>query len=76
MTILELAEMYRSVGKAVLGYSGEVIFREHADKHYNTDNPQRRRPDLEKIRRVLGYAPSVDTRTGVERYLRFLEGER
>ena len=75
MTIRELAEIYRSVGKSVLGYSGEIIFQEHTDKHYNTDNPQRRRPDLTKIRTILGYAPFIDTRIGVERYLKFLKLE-
>jgi len=73
MTIRELAEIYRSVGNSIFGYNGSIIFSEHTDKHYNTDNPQRRCPDLSKIKTVLDYTPSVDTRTGVERYLRYLE---
>ncbi|MDR0271561.1 NAD-dependent epimerase/dehydratase family protein [Paenibacillus sp.] len=73
MTIRELAEIYLSVGNFIFGYNGSIIFREHTDKHYNTDNPQRRRPDLTKIKKVLDYMPSVDTHTGVERYLRYLE---
>ncbi|TCZ73797.1 NAD-dependent epimerase/dehydratase family protein [Paenibacillus albiflavus] len=73
MTIRELAEIYRSVGNSIFGYNGSILFREHADKHYNTDNPQRRCPDLSKIKTVLNYTPSVDTRTGVERYLMYLK---
>ncbi|MDT8979924.1 NAD-dependent epimerase/dehydratase family protein [Paenibacillus sp. chi10] len=72
MTIRELAEIYRSVGNNIFGYKGSIMFREHTDKHYNTDNPQRRRPDLTKIKTVLNFTPFVDTRTGVERYLRYL----
>ncbi|WP_377865333.1 NAD-dependent epimerase/dehydratase family protein [Bacillus sp. R86525] len=73
MTILELAEIYRSLGNCIFGYNGRIIFSEHTDKHYNPDSPQRRCPDLSKIKTVLDYTPSVDTRTGVERYLRYLE---
>lgn len=75
MTIRELAEAYLSAGQSLFGYSRDIIFKEHTDKHYSTDNPQRRRPDLSKIKSVLGCAPSVDTRTGVERYLRFLKAD-
>ncbi|MDR0197198.1 MAG: NAD-dependent epimerase/dehydratase family protein [Oscillospiraceae bacterium] len=74
MTITQLAEIYRSVGGELFGYVGDIVFKEHSDKHYNTDNPQRRCPDLSKIKSVLGYKPSVNTRTGVERYLRYLKG--
>ncbi|MFM9330660.1 NAD-dependent epimerase/dehydratase family protein [Paenibacillus mesotrionivorans] len=72
MTVLELAKLYRSAGRSLFGYSGDILFREHTDRHYNTDNPQRRCPDLSKIRSILGYVPRVDTRVGVERYLQFL----
>ena len=75
MTVRELAEVYRSVGGSVFGYSGNIIYKDHADKHYNTDNPQRRCPDLSKIRKVLGYSPAIGTRDGAERYLRFLKNE-
>ena len=72
VTIRELAEIFRSTGNSLFGYNNNIIFREHTDKHYNTDNPRRRRPNLSKIRTVLKYTPSVDTRTGAERYLRYL----
>jgi UDP-glucuronate decarboxylase len=75
MTIRELAEIYRTVGKAVFNYDRDIIYKEHSDKHYNSDNPQRRCPDLTKIRTMLGYAPSVDTQTGIERYLKYMKAE-
>ena len=73
MAIYELAEIYRNVGKSLFDYSGDITFQEHMDKHYNTDNPQRRCPNLEKIRTVLGYMPTIDVETGVQRYLEFLK---
>lgn len=76
ITVYQLAEIYRQVGREVLGYTGEIVFRQHADKHYNTDNPQRRCPDLRRIQAALGYAPAVSVHAGVERYLRFLKEER
>lgn len=74
MTIYELAKIYRDTAKFLFDYSEDIVFRKHPDRHYNTDNPQRRCPDLRKIKAVLGYAPSVDAKAGVERYLRFLKG--
>ena len=73
ITVYELASIYRSVGNSLFGYSGDIVFREHEDKHYNTDDPQRRCPDLCKIITSLDYLPMVDTHTGVDRYLRFLQ---
>jgi UDP-glucuronate decarboxylase len=73
MTVLELAKIYRDAGKELFGYSGDIIFREHTDKHYNTDNPQRRCPDLSKIKEMLGYEPTMNTRAGVGRYLKYLK---
>ncbi|MCL2619371.1 MAG: NAD-dependent epimerase/dehydratase family protein [Defluviitaleaceae bacterium] len=75
ITIRELAGIYQGVAKEMFGYKEEIVMRTHPDKHYNTDNPQRRCPDLNKIKNMLGYAPSVRTEEGVTRYLQFL-GEK
>jgi UDP-glucuronate decarboxylase len=40
------------------------------------DDPQRRRPDLSRARRALGYEPTVDLETGLERTVDFFESER
>lgn len=73
MTIYELAQIYREVAGELFGYSQEIIFKEHTDKHYNTDNPQRRCPDLSRIKTTLGYEPQINVREGVRRYLQFLK---
>ena len=72
ITIYELAQIFRSVGKSLFGYSDDIVYSEHTDKHYNTDNPRRRCPDLTKIKTVVNYNPIIDTWKGVERYLKFL----
>jgi len=74
MTIFELAIIYQEVAKKLFGYNQEIIFMEHEDKHYNTDNPQRRCPDLTRIKTDLGYEPQVEASEGVARYLQYLKG--
>jgi dTDP-glucose 4,6-dehydratase/UDP-glucuronate decarboxylase len=41
------------------------------DPDYLTDNPQRRCPDLSKIKDSIGWTPRISLREGVERTLRF-----
>jgi len=72
MTVLELAQLYRTIGKESFDYTGEIAFKKHSDKHYNTDNPQRRCPNLGKIKEILGYCPAISVEEGIRKYLRFL----
>ena len=44
-----------------------VEFGESADKHYLTDNPQRRCPDISKARQMLGYDPNMTLEEGLRR---------
>ncbi len=76
MTIDELASMYQQIGHNLTGYSGKIVYQTHEDKHYLTDNPKRRCPDLTKARYILGYAPSCTTANGIKRYLQHLTEER
>lgn len=41
---------------------------------YPAGEPQRRRPDIAKAVRELGYAPAVDLREGLQRTMRWYEG--
>lgn len=76
MTIAELAEIYKEVGRKCTNYQGNIVYKTHEDKHYLTDNPQRRCPNIEKAQKLLNYMPEINTKTGVERYLKhLLEGE-
>jgi UDP-glucuronate decarboxylase len=60
-----LGEMLLAVAKS----PKKVIKGESEEKHYLTDNPNRRCPDLEKARTLLGYAPAVALDTGLNRTL-------
>lgn len=73
ISISQLAEIYVDAGKRVYGYSGKVVYTTSSDKEYLTNNPQRRCPNINKARRILGYNPSILVSDGVERFLSFLK---
>lgn len=76
MTVKQLAEIYRKLAEKLFGYTANIIYKEHVDKEYNSDNPQRRCPNLTKIKDDLFYSPTVATLQGIERYLNFLYQEQ
>lgn len=47
----------------------EVLYRDSADPQYLTDNPQRRCPDISKLRTHFGWKPEVGIREGLRRTL-------
>jgi dTDP-glucose 4,6-dehydratase/UDP-glucuronate decarboxylase len=67
ITIGMLAELVReAAGPPQL----EILHRASEDKHYLTDNPQRRCPDLTKLRGRFPWTPNVPLAEGLERTLR------
>jgi dTDP-glucose 4,6-dehydratase/UDP-glucuronate decarboxylase len=62
------------------GSHRQVIHQPSEEADYLTDNPNRRCPNLEKARTLLGYAPQVDLKTGLSRllewYKKFVELEK
>ena len=64
----ELADRIRAVTKA----PGRVVVRASTDPDYLTDNPQRRCPDLTKLRALGGSMPCVSLEEGLTRYVRWL----
>jgi UDP-glucuronate decarboxylase len=67
VTILQVAELLRKIsGPPLL----DITQRVSEDAQYLTDNPQRRCPDLTKIRRQFNWAPSVSLSDGLARTLR------
>lgn len=63
-SVRELSEMVQCLGPPP---APEIRFEVSADGDYLTDNPQRRCPDLSKLRALSGFAPSVDLETGLAR---------
>jgi UDP-glucuronate decarboxylase len=47
----------------------EIEYRASEDRHYLTDSPQRRCPDLSKVRATLGWEPRVSLSEGLRRTL-------
>lgn len=72
ITILQLANMYKNIGEKHFKYNGNIIFETHSDKHYLTDNPQRRCPNINKAKNLLNFSPQIDTIFGINNYLKFL----
>ncbi len=73
LTILQLAELYRKIGRDLFGYSGSIDFKIHSDKDYLNDNPKRRCPDITKSKQLLNYDPQIHIEEGIKRYLQYLE---
>jgi dTDP-glucose 4,6-dehydratase/UDP-glucuronate decarboxylase len=75
VSMRELAEMLLSTACS----QRHVIHKPSDEADYLTDNPNRRCPNLEKARTLLGYAPRVDLQFGLKRllewYRRFVELE-
>ena len=45
----------------------EIIYEKNKDKHYTTDNPQKRVPDLTKIKKELEFLPKISLNEGLNR---------
>lgn len=72
MSISQLAERYQKIGNEQFHYQGKIVYQQHIDCEYLTDNPQRRCPNIEKSKKLLNFNPTVPVEEGVSRYLRFL----
>lgn len=68
-SIRELAELVVELSAKHFDYSGSLVFEQSPDGNYLVDNPNRRRPIIDKARAELGYAPEVSLVEGVRRSL-------
>ena len=73
ITVKQLADYFITAGQEICGYTGKVIYQVSEDKHYLTDNPQRRCPDLSKAYTLLEYAPTISIADGIRRFVRFFK---
>jgi nucleoside-diphosphate-sugar epimerase len=64
ISIADLAERARHIGGPP---PLDIVHARSEDDEYITDNPQRRLPDLAKIRSALGWEPRVTLQHGLER---------
>ncbi len=75
ISISQLAEIYVKAGKDVFDYKGSVKYAVSQDKEYLTNNPQRRCPNINKAKTLLGYNPTILVEEGVSRFLQFIKEE-
>lgn len=73
ISISSLAEIYVEAGKEIFGYKGKICYAVSEDKQYLTNNPQRRCPNIDKARQLLGYNPTIFVEDGVRRFLMFIK---
>ena len=71
ISIVDLAQLVKNI----LGSRVEVVHQHSSDSEYTVDTPQKRRPDLSKIRARFNYSPSVSLREGIERMITWMRGE-
>ena len=72
ITIRELAEKFKKVGFEFFNYEGQVVCEKSSEDDYLTNNPNRRCPDINKARKLLGFEPKVEIETGIKRFLEYL----
>ena len=65
-----LAEKIKKMVESV-----EIKFEKSDDPNYTKDNPQRRCPDLHKIKREVGYSPKINLDEGLRRTHEWYLGE-
>lgn len=73
ISIKQLAEIYTNAGKEIFGYTGKADFGTSSDKEYLANNPNRRCPNIDKARKLLGYNPLVSVEDGVKYFLEYIK---
>lgn len=70
ISMKNLANLMLKVGtKVIPNTKSKVIFKKSVDKYYNSDNPQRRAPDLSITRSTLDWEPKVNLKDALKRTL-------
>ena len=65
ISVLDLAKLVQKSN------GGNIKFEVHPDKDYTVDNPQRRCPDLSKVKNLTGYTPIVRVSDGMDIMIRW-----
>ena len=69
ISIRGLADMVVEIAGSKFGYTGKLVYQTSPDSDYLVDNPNRRRPIIDKARSELDYDPEVSLAEGVRRSL-------
>jgi len=71
-----LAELVVETANELFGYTGTVVYEKSDDVDYLVDNPNRRRPVIDKASSELAYAPGIGLQDGVRRSLIWYSGNQ
>jgi UDP-glucuronate decarboxylase len=69
ISIRELAERTIETSKDLFNYQGKLVFNTSSDMEYLIDNPNRRCPNIDKVRKELDYNPSISLEKGLRNSL-------
>lgn len=75
ISIKDLADIYKKHGRLIFGYNGKIRYKSSSEKDYLTHNPNRRCPNIEKARKLLGYNPKILVKEGIKRFLQYIKEE-
>lgn len=73
ISVRDFSVLFEKNAKEIYNYHGKATFEKSQDKDYMVDNPNRRCPNIEKAKNVLGYSPSILVDEGIGKYLQFLK---
>jgi len=76
ISMLGLAQLTVAAANELFGYNGTVVYEKSSDADYLVDNPNRRRPVIDKARDELGYDPGISLQEGVRRSLIWYSGNQ
>jgi UDP-glucuronate decarboxylase len=72
VSMARLAELVSAAAAETMGGArSEIVYATSSDADYLTDNPQRRCPDLKKLRGLADWAPKVGLAEGLKRSLTY-----
>ena len=72
ISVFQLAKYYKKIGSEKFNYKGNIIKEISKDPQYLMDNPNRRKPNIKKAKKLLNYNPQIDIYIGIEKYLDFI----
>lgn len=72
-SVLELAQMCSELGNE-FGWKGKILQKKSEDLQYLVNNPQRRMPDITKIKENLHWTPEISLENGIRRSLEHFSG--
>lgn len=69
ISVLKFSKIFKKIAEKNINYNGKIIFLKSKDKKYLENNPQRRKPCLNKSKNILEYKPKITIEDGLKRYL-------